>query len=209
MAENKINKKKQKGLLPSSAEMKRMAEAEEQNERKLREMILYISKLSEGDEAFGSTKLNKLLFYSDFTAYLRFGKPISGVSYRRLDHGPAPVNMIKNRDRMVKGKDLLIAQTKFHNHTQEKPIALREADFSIFTSQEISLIDRIVHQFHGMKAAEVSDLSHNFVGWKLAKENEVIPYSVSRIHRREPTITEIGHARKLMADREQQSYRAR
>ena len=53
------------------------------DDNKLRELVLYIAVLSEGDPAFGKVKLNKLLFFADFTAYLSFGKPITGHEYQK------------------------------------------------------------------------------------------------------------------------------
>lgn len=49
---------------------------------KLRELVLYVCTASEGDESFGSVKLNKLLFYSDFLSYLQHGIPITGQEYQ-------------------------------------------------------------------------------------------------------------------------------
>jgi hypothetical protein len=207
MPEKKPDSRK-RGFPTSSAEMRKSLELQESREQKLAELILYISKLSEGDETFGSTKLNKLLFYSDYTAYLKLGTPITSVAYLRLDHGPAPVNLVRLRDRLVHTGVLQMVTTRFHNRTQEKPIALRETDFSVFSAQEISIVDRIVNQFKGMRAAEISDLSHNFVGWRLAKKNEVIPYSVARVHRREPTLKEIAYAQELVATRKSGLRRA-
>jgi hypothetical protein len=45
--------------------------------KKLQELILYVAKMSEGDPAFGAIKLNKLLFYSDFRAFLDARKSIT------------------------------------------------------------------------------------------------------------------------------------
>src|SRR5215469_1387653 len=40
-------------------------------EKRLTELILYISKKLSNDEYFGQVKLNKVVFFSDFTAYGR------------------------------------------------------------------------------------------------------------------------------------------
>src|ERR1035438_9553158 len=40
---------------------------------KLGELIIYISKKSAGDSRFGATKLNKLLYFSDFLSFGNFG----------------------------------------------------------------------------------------------------------------------------------------
>jgi hypothetical protein len=48
------------------------------NDDKLKELVVYLSSLSEGDEYWGAVKLNKLLFYIDFVASRRFGKSVTG-----------------------------------------------------------------------------------------------------------------------------------
>ena len=39
------------------------------NEEKFKELVLYISRRSEHDQAFGAIKLNKLLVFSDFYSF--------------------------------------------------------------------------------------------------------------------------------------------
>jgi hypothetical protein len=57
---------------------------------KLQELILYIARRSEDVRHFGANKLNKLLFYTEFLAYSKTGRSITGATYERLEHGPAP-----------------------------------------------------------------------------------------------------------------------
>ena len=38
------------------------------------------------------------MFYSDFSAYVRWGTPITGAEYIRLDRGPAPKLMAPIRE---------------------------------------------------------------------------------------------------------------
>lgn len=58
--------------------------------QRLRELVVYISEKSEHDQHCGATKLNKILYHSDFRAFERFGVPLTGASYFRLPKGPAP-----------------------------------------------------------------------------------------------------------------------
>jgi len=37
-------------------------------------------------------KLNKLLFFTDFTHYKNYGSSVSGLSYRAIKYGPVPAN---------------------------------------------------------------------------------------------------------------------
>src|SRR6266498_2034018 len=67
-------------------------------EERLREMILYICAKCADDPAFGATKLNKILWFSDFLAYFQRGVPITGVAYQRLSRGPAPKRLVPVRE---------------------------------------------------------------------------------------------------------------
>src|SRR5690348_13615566 len=60
---------------------------------KLRELILYVCLRSEGDQWFGKTKLNKLLYFIDTEAFKQTGKTISGQAYIKKQFGPVPDGM--------------------------------------------------------------------------------------------------------------------
>ena len=80
------------------------------NDEKLAELMLYISMKSESDETFGATKLNKLLFYADFIAYLKLKKPITGAEYQCIERGPAPRSLLPIRRKLVNPKMLQLDQ---------------------------------------------------------------------------------------------------
>src|SRR5205809_48582 len=58
-------------------------------DERLRELIVYIAGRCDSDPSFGAVKLNKILMYSDFMAFCRRRRPITGVEYMRLPQGPA------------------------------------------------------------------------------------------------------------------------
>ncbi len=69
----------------------------EPNEKRFGELLLYISKKCASDPKFGATKLNKILFYSDFLAYAQLGNSITGCEYQKLPHGPVPKRILAVR----------------------------------------------------------------------------------------------------------------
>lgn len=165
----------------------RMPKQPELQKEKLRELILHIAKRSEGDVCFGMIKLNKLLFFADFLAYMRLGKPITGEEYQKLDNGPAPRRVKPLLDEMKRGGALGIQHVDFHGFEQQRAIALREPIYGQFSRDEILLVDDLVQRFRNMTAAEISDLSHKFVGWRAVKTGETIPYGLVVIGFRAPT----------------------
>ena len=168
-------------------------------DKRLRELAIYISEKSSGDNAFGATKLNKLLFYADFLAYLNFGEPITGAEYFRLPKGPAPKRWLSVRDNMIHNGDIKLMAAEFYGFPQQKVVPLRKPDLSAFKSKQIALINKIVELHKGKTAAEISDESHGFVGWKLAANKEVIPYQVARVSRRMLSDCEVRHGQSLEA----------
>ena len=51
------------------------------DQRKTRELVLYIAQACEADPDFGMVKLNKVLFNADFTSYARQGVSITEEEY--------------------------------------------------------------------------------------------------------------------------------
>jgi hypothetical protein len=162
------------------------------NDEKLGELILLISEWSQVDPKFGAIKLNKLLFHADFSAYLTYGEPITGQEYFKLPQGPAPRRLKTITESMKKTGVFAWQEVSYFGHIQKRPIALRPADPAKFSGPEINLVRQTVEKFWAMNAAEISDQSHIFLGWKSAHLRETIPYSTALVSRRPPT----GHERK-------------
>ena len=60
---------------------------------KLKELILHVSKKARLRD-LGSIKLNKVLWFSDITAYLHLGEPITGETYLKRQFGPVKVGAV-------------------------------------------------------------------------------------------------------------------
>ena len=167
------------------------------NDEKMRELILFISIHSEGDRRFGATKLNKLLFYADFLAYLNFNQSITGHEYQKLENGPAPRYLMPIREEMEVDGDIAIREETFYGYKQHRVLALRKPNLSVFSGEEVDLIYQIIEKFWNKNAKDVSDESHTFVGWALAEDGETIPYEATLVGSRKPTQEEIERAREL------------
>jgi len=150
-------------------------------DRKMAELILYVVHRSKEDLRLDATKLNKILFYADFTSYARTGRSITGHTYRKLEHGPAPRPLLQIRNTMRHIGDIELRQREYHSRTQDVVVAKRDPDMSVFTAEDKSIVDDVIEKFEEYDAGEISEASHRFVGWKVAKENEDIPYSIAFI----------------------------
>ena len=170
------------------------------NDTKLKELILFISLRSQDDPRFGSTKLNKLLFFADFLAYAKLGRAITGHAYFRLPNGPAPKAMVPIRKQMIEEKTLAIQDRDHYGRTQKVPIALREPDLTLFSPQEIAVVTEVLIAFRKDNAKALSELSHRFEGWKLAGDREVIPYEVTLVRFKKPSEQDRENALAMAAE---------
>jgi hypothetical protein len=172
--------------------------AKSNKDKKLQELILYVARETEADPKCGRTKIYKILFYADFWAYQRLGTSISGQEYHRLDHGPAPRRALPAIEAMVEAAAAVWAVRDYFGRSLQKLLALREPDLHGFSGEEIALVQEVIRMLWPHDATEVSALSHRFIGWQLAREGEVIPYSTVALgHPRPPTPREIAYGQRL------------
>jgi hypothetical protein len=147
------------------------------DEEKFAELILYVSEKMDGDPSFGATKLNKVLFFSDFFAYQQLGTPITGAEYQKLEHGPAPRKLLPVQRSLEEKGDAKLVVRPYLGRTQKRLVALRDAKVSVFKPDELKVVDQVIEALVGAKAVEVSRASHEVsVGWQLAGLKETIPY---------------------------------
>ncbi|MGH9510712.1 MAG: type II toxin-antitoxin system antitoxin SocA domain-containing protein [Terriglobales bacterium] len=169
------------------------------NDEKFRELVLFIAERSEKDPRFGAIKLNKLLFYCDFLAYVKLGRPITGHGYFALKQGPAPRYGTSIREKMVADGELAIQKKETANGPQTRTVALRQANVKVFDSQEVALIADVLQIYRASSGSELTEQTHKFTGWYLAKEKETIPYAVALVGKRPPTHSEIQYGIALEA----------
>lgn len=164
------------------------------DDERLRELILFIASRSRDDERFGSIKLNKLLFYSDFLAYVRLGSSITGHEYQKLPKGPAPRRMLPILKEMVSSRILAIEQRDYWGRPQKVPINLRPAKKGTFSGDEIVVVTEVIDALRSKNAKGISSLSHKFPGWKNAEDGETVPYQVALVKFIKPRNRDIQQA---------------
>lgn len=166
---------------------------------KFKELVLYIAQKCAQDSGFGRTKLNKALWWSDFQAFARFGRSITGAKYIRMPYGPVPrainsmlgelalENAVVEEDNPVRG-----------GFVQQRIRARRAPDVSVFSAQELQLINDVIDGLWNRKATGVSNLSHKqSAGWRLTPDREIIPYETVFVAARKAKPADRGWAKKV------------
>ena len=167
------------------------------DEAKFREMILLIARRSDGDPSYGATKLNKLLFFADFSAYRLFGRSMSGARYQKLDRGPAPRELISVRERMVKDGLVVELTRDYFGNLQKRLTPIDEPTIAALSGKEVALLDEIIRSYREANASDTSEISHQFPGWKYALPGEDIPYETSLLVERVSTAEDFAEGERL------------
>jgi len=170
-----------------------------EKDKKLAELILYIASRCERARYFGKTKLNKVLFYADFLYYKKTGASITGQEYMRLEQGPAPRRMMPVVEEL-KGARLAFRTEHLFGRVQERPLAIAEPDLTLFSGDQIAMVNEIIEAFWDQTGKAVSDLSHDLPGWQLAEDGETIPYPTIFLSDRPLSEAELDHGKRLAVE---------
>lgn len=146
--------------------------------KKFSNMVLYfvinVPKLTK-------TKLNKLLFYADFTQFARNTVSISGASYARLPHGPVPDQYSLLYGSMESAN--LIVEKEINTSKYEWSYYAPSASFNavLFSAEELKAMHDTLEQFKDMNATSISAFSHNEKAWIETSNAELISYDYANL----------------------------
>lgn len=67
-----------------------------------------------------------------------------------------------------------------NGYIQDRTIAVRDAILSLFTEDEVAIVDEVIEELWHQNASEVSDASHD-VRWRVLQMKDSIPYEFAYI----------------------------
>ena len=128
---------------------------------KIAQIIYYFTQKNE----LFRTKLNKLLFYTDFIMFSRTGHSMTGICYRAIQKGPVPSayqilyaklcedGLISTKSIPIGDEafDAIVGELKFDEHT--------------FSNLEIKVLEEISDRFLKIKTKDLVEISHNESAW--------------------------------------------
>lgn len=139
---------------------------------KFTNMVLYFA---QNNPKLSKTRLNKLLFYSDFRFFKENSVSISGTTYIHDYYGPVPSDfellytLLKDNDEI---------ETKpFNDGHGEMFISAQEFNKNLFTNEELKVLKTVSDDFKDYNAKKITDYSHQEKAYQDTKMKAVIPYN--------------------------------
>lgn len=146
---------------------------------RLRQMILYIACKCAHAGRMGQVKLNKILWRADFEAYAARRVPVTGRAYQRLELGPAPQEMVRVLNDMLRDQVLRYEETDFGDGVVEKrPIAEIEPNLSLFNREDLEFVDAAIGYYWDKTGTETSDDSHG-IAWRTRENGDPMYYELA------------------------------
>ncbi len=144
---------------------------------KFNELIVYIATRLGPEAALGRVKLAKLLMWSDFGAFARFGTSITGATYEKWERGHLPKELLLAQRDLETSERIVEEPVDYFGKKLKRITALSAPDMSAFSEDELGVIETAIRRYGHESATYLSELSHHEVGWRLAKMHETIPYT--------------------------------
>lgn len=143
---------------------------------KFSEMVVFFAERMEP----WKTKLNKLLFYADFSMYAKKGCSISGAQYVAIPLGPVPNNFQSIYELLANNGIITIEYSKINSEIAGEKFSTtieRRFNPSLFTIEELNLLEQIASRFNKTSTQKIIDYSHEEKAWiENLGTNKVIDY---------------------------------
>jgi putative zinc finger/helix-turn-helix YgiT family protein len=142
---------------------------------KVKQMVLYFA---ETIRPF-KTKMNKLLFYTDFVCFRDTAQSLSGLKYVAIPYGPAPDEYeilfgVLSDKKII---DFNWQMTEYGEVAQLLASPNQKFDPTLFTSAELKTLEFVANKFKNTSTREIVDISHKEPAWIENQEgNKAISY---------------------------------
>jgi len=131
---------------------------------KLKEMIVFFAHHLPSYK----TKMNKLLFYSDFAFFRDYGVSISGTKYKAIPYGPVP-NMYETVFENMAETDIIdiFFESKDNGSKKEKLVGRSDRPFNpdLFSPEELQYLEKVANQFSKTTPNDIVAISHKEPAW--------------------------------------------
>jgi len=149
--------------------------------RKLNLLKLYNVILFFAKDGVLKSKLNKLLFYSDFKHFKEYTLSITGLKYAHLPYGPVPDNYAMYYATMFSKGIVEFGEEIYpRGYVGEVIKTIKEPDLNVFSPSELRVMASVMEDFKKFNATQIQDFSHKEKGYQQTRDGEVISYAYAR-----------------------------
>ncbi len=137
-----------------------------------------ISYIADKTDNLYKTSLNKYLWFIDFENFKQNIRSLTGLRYVKQKYGPVIekkgyeeiINLLDEKFYVEETEDV------YNNSTKAKIISKKNYDISIYSKDEMEVINAVIEKLKNMSCSEISKKSHKEDGWLENDINCIISY---------------------------------
>lgn len=125
------------------------------------------------------TKINKLLFYTDFKCFKEFTVSLTGARYVHLPFGPVPDNYDILFAALRQRGEISIGEVAIGPYWGENIVSKNDPDISVFSTSELRVLSEVKEFFDNYNSSEIKDYSHEESAYQKTASGEIISYELA------------------------------
>ncbi len=129
---------------------------------------------ADDDGKITKTKLAKLVYLADFAYYYHNLRPITGVTYKKLDQGPVSLAYFDQLFQLL-GEDQIKVEIKGKAEMFSLGVDAKKV---VLDKSELELVREVCAKWKNKRTEEIVKFTHNQFPWKIAFDDDEIPYSL-------------------------------
>lgn len=142
------------------------------NVQKLINTIIYFTM-----ERRNKTVLAKMLFYLEFNFFRKFGTPVIGLPFLKMNYGPMPKHFHYVLDDLDLHNVVNMDIEYFDQYEYHVLRANKEFNSDIFSEEEMEMLAKVLKHFRNFNSSTISEISHLEKGWINTKLKKTIDYN--------------------------------
>ncbi len=143
---------------------------------KFKQILLYVIEKCGSKINVGKTVIYKLLYFIDFDYYELNEEYLTGESYRKIGHGPAPCHFEEVEKELLENKKIFKTIVDYHDYKQIKYIPLVKSNINLLTAIDKEVIDNAIERLSSMNATQIEDYSHEDIPYEITADLDIIDY---------------------------------
>lgn len=148
------------------------------NYEKAIEAIVWLANKSPNIDIY---HIAKILYFAEKTHLNKYGRPIIGATYIRMDYGqvPSEIKDLIQKNTWAVEPDYLKSFSKSIQINEDpyiKLTSLRNADINFFSDTDIECLEESLNKYGNLTFNELKEISHTEKTWIDTEQNEKIDY---------------------------------
>lgn len=127
----------------------------------------------------GKVKLNKLLYFSDFDHFEKYGEPITGETYQNDKLGPVPMHIEEIIGEMESEGQVDTVAEAVIDFVRYRLVPKSHYNPSVFKPSEMEILSAVSEKWGHHTARELVIASHGEAPWLATRNGDTIPYALA------------------------------